>query len=124
MSKRAISLGPVERSKDAKIVFRGFGGSVAKDEGTKRETPAPAAAATREPTRSVAARRGDEPRRGDAGWVCSCVAGNERVRSVRVFANVSSRVSVGARRLAARRAVGAGDASRVTLAAARAAVFV
>ena len=100
------------------------GGSVAKDEGTKRETPAPAAAATREPTRSVAARRGDEPRRGDAGWVCSCVAGNERVRSVRVFANVSSRVSVGARRLAARRAGGAGDASRVTLAAARAAVFV
>jgi hypothetical protein len=42
---------------------------------------------------------------------------------VRVFANVSSRVSVGARGLTARRAHGAKGAGRVVLAAARAAVF-
>ena len=62
-------------------------------------------------------------RSGDAGWVCSCVAGDERVRSVRVLANVSSRVSVGARGLTARRAHIAKGAGRATLAAARAAAF-
>ena len=101
----------------------------AKDEGAKgakSERPAAPATPTRKPTRAppaAAPRRGEAHRSGDAGWVCSCVAGPERVRSVRVFANVSSRVSVGARGLTARRAHGAKGAGRVVLAAARAAVF-
>uniref|UniRef100_A0A7S0CVI9 Pentacotripeptide-repeat region of PRORP domain-containing protein n=1 Tax=Micromonas pusilla TaxID=38833 RepID=A0A7S0CVI9_MICPS len=101
----------------------------AKDEGAKgakSERPGAPATPTRKPTRAppaAAPRRGEAHRSGDAGWVCSCVAGPERVRSVRVFANVSSRVSVGARGLTARRAHGAKGAGRVVLAAARAAVF-
>jgi hypothetical protein len=101
----------------------------AKDQGAKgakSERPAAPATPTRKPTRAppaAAPRRGEAHRSGDAGWVCSCVAGPELVRSVRVFANVSSRVSVGARGLTARRAHGAKGAGRVVLAAARAAVF-
>ena len=101
----------------------------AKDEGAKgakSERPGAPATPTRKPTRAppaAAPRRGEAHRSGDAGWVCSCVAGPELVRSVRVFANVSSRVSVGARGLTARRAHGAKGAGRVVLAAARAAVF-
>lgn len=101
----------------------------AKDQGAKgakSERPGAPATPTRKPTRAppaAAPRRGEAHRSGDAGWVCSCVAGPERVRSVRVFANVSSRVSVGARGLTARRAHGAKGAGRVVLAAARAAVF-
>ena len=107
-------------------------GSAAKEEGAngakgaKSERPGAPVTPTRKPTRAppaAAPRRGDANRSGDAGWVCSCVAGPERVRFVRVFANVSSRVSVGARGLTARRAHGAKGAGRVVLAAARAAVF-
>lgn len=102
------------------------GRSAAKDEATKGARPGADAKATRKPTRAAAPaapRRGDAHRSGDAGWVCSCVAGDERVRSVRVLANVSSRVSVSARGLTARRAHIAKGAGRATLAAARAAAF-
>ena len=118
----------VGRKKKSAATAAGSGAAkpaAAKDEGAKREKtkPAGAAAATRKPTRAVAPRRGDTRRGGDAGWVCSRVAGDERVRSVRVSANVSSRVSVGARGLTARRAHSAKGAGRATLAAARAAAF-
>ena len=71
----------------------------------------------------AAAPRAATPTAATTGWVCSCVAGDERVRSVRVLANVSSRVSVSARGLTARRAHIASGAGRATLAAARAAAF-